>query len=95
MATLPFAGAAWRLLHADVNLMESLGLDGDEATGAAIVKSALEAPLKSGMPVGHRLLCRDERHGLPNQRRVLGCAAGPAPENICNGDRETIDTAHA
>jgi len=34
------------LLHAATNLLEGLGLDGDEATGAAIVKAALEAPLK-------------------------------------------------
>ena len=43
------AGGGVALLHAGATLLESLaalGLDGDEATGAAIVKAALEAPLK-------------------------------------------------
>ncbi len=34
------------LLQASVNAFEKLELEGDEATGAAIVRSAVEAPLK-------------------------------------------------
>ena len=34
------------LIQAGAGLVEGLGLDGDEATGANIVKVALEAPLK-------------------------------------------------
>jgi chaperonin GroEL len=40
------AGGGVALLHAGTDLLETLGLDGDEATGAAIVKAALDAPLK-------------------------------------------------
>jgi chaperonin GroEL len=40
------AGGGVALIQAGVGLFESLGLDGDEATGANIVKVALEAPLK-------------------------------------------------
>jgi len=40
------AGGGVALLQAGAGLFEGLGLDGDEATGANIVKVALEAPLK-------------------------------------------------
>jgi chaperonin GroEL len=40
------AGGGVALLQASVNAFEKLELEGDEATGAAIVKSAVEAPLK-------------------------------------------------
>ncbi|MFB9907571.1 chaperonin GroEL, partial [Allokutzneria oryzae] len=40
------AGGGVALVQAGAVLTEGLGLDGDEATGAAIVKVALEAPLK-------------------------------------------------
>ena len=40
------AGGGVALLHAGANLLESLDLNDDEVTGAAIVKAALEAPLK-------------------------------------------------
>ncbi|GAA1386985.1 chaperonin GroEL [Pseudonocardia kongjuensis] len=40
------AGGGVALIQAGAGLFEGLGLDGDEATGANIVKVALEAPLK-------------------------------------------------
>jgi chaperonin GroEL len=40
------AGGGVALLQASVKAFEKLELEGDEATGAAIVKSAVEAPLK-------------------------------------------------
>src|SRR6187397_1088502 len=40
------AGGGVALIQAGAGLFEGLGLDGDEATGAHIVKVALEAPLK-------------------------------------------------
>src|ERR1700754_2719083 len=40
------AGGGVALLQAGANVFDGLGLDGDEATGAKIVKGALEAPLK-------------------------------------------------
>src|SRR6266511_129669 len=40
------AGGGVALLQASVNAFEKLELEGDEATGAAIVKQAVEAPLK-------------------------------------------------
>jgi chaperonin GroEL len=40
------AGGGVALLQAGANVFSGLGLDGDEATGANIVKVALEAPLK-------------------------------------------------
>ncbi|HJP75180.1 MAG TPA: chaperonin GroEL [Pseudonocardiaceae bacterium] len=40
------AGGGVALLHAASTSFDGLGLDGDEATGAAIVRLALEAPLK-------------------------------------------------
>jgi chaperonin GroEL len=40
------AGGGVALMQAGAGLFEGLGLDGDEATGANIVKVALEAPLK-------------------------------------------------
>jgi chaperonin GroEL len=40
------AGGGVALLHASVTSFDGLGLEGDEATGANIVKVALEAPLK-------------------------------------------------
>src|SRR5258707_3881841 len=40
------AGGGGALLQAGAGLFEGLGLDGDEATGANIVKVSLEAPLK-------------------------------------------------
>jgi chaperonin GroEL len=40
------AGGGVALLQAGANVFDGLGLDGDEATGANIVKVALEAPLK-------------------------------------------------
>jgi chaperonin GroEL len=40
------AGGGVALLQASVIAFEKLDLDGDEATGAAIVRSAVEAPLK-------------------------------------------------
>jgi chaperonin GroEL len=40
------AGGGIALLQAGIEGLEGLGLDGDEATGANIVKAALEAPLK-------------------------------------------------
>ena len=40
------AGGGVALIQAGAGLFEGLGLDGDEATGANIVRVALEAPLK-------------------------------------------------
>jgi chaperonin GroEL len=40
------AGGGVALLQAGANVFSGLGLDGDEATGANIVRVALEAPLK-------------------------------------------------
>jgi chaperonin GroEL len=40
------AGGGVALLQAGANVFDGLGLDGDELTGANIVKVALEAPLK-------------------------------------------------
>jgi chaperonin GroEL len=40
------AGGGVALIQASVNAFEKLDLEGDEATGAAIVKHAVEAPLK-------------------------------------------------
>jgi chaperonin GroEL len=40
------AGGGVALLQAGANVFDGLGLDGDEATGANIVKVALESPLK-------------------------------------------------
>ena len=40
------AGGGVALLQAALTSFDGLGLDGDEATGAAIVRLALEAPLK-------------------------------------------------
>jgi chaperonin GroEL len=40
------AGGGVALLQAGANVFDGLGLDGDEATGANIVRVALEAPLK-------------------------------------------------
>ncbi|MFP5019532.1 chaperonin GroEL [Pseudonocardia phyllosphaerae] len=40
------AGGGVALIQAGADLLEGLGLEGDEATGANIVKVALEAPLK-------------------------------------------------
>ena len=40
------AGGGVALIQASVNAFEKLELEGDEATGAAIVKHAVEAPLK-------------------------------------------------
>jgi chaperonin GroEL len=40
------AGGGVALIQASVNAFEKLELEGDEATGAAIVKMAVEAPLK-------------------------------------------------
>jgi chaperonin GroEL len=48
------AGGGVALLQAGQGLFEGLGLDGDEATGANIVRIALEAPLKQiAVNAGH------------------------------------------
>ena len=66
------AGGGVALIQAGAGLFEGLGLDGDEATGANIVKIAVEAPLKQiavnagleGGVVVERVKGLAEGHGL-------------------------------